>query len=150
MNKITARSLCVATLVVGYLSLLITGCAITSGTEASGKVVENNRKAELNKSIVINNRGLASDIEITDMRSTFVGKMLKVQVSLRSNNRDTTPIQYKFNWLDVQGFEINANQAWKPFMVYGKETKTIQGVAPDPRAKEFKLKIRDPDSADDY
>ena len=150
MNMSTARSLCIVALVAGGLSSMVAGCATTSGIEASGKVVENGQKKEINKSIVINNRGLAGDIEIVDMRNTFAGDLLKVQISLRSNNRDTVPIQYKFDWLDAQGFEINSNQAWQPFMVYGKETRTIQGVAPDPRAKEFKLKIRDPDSADDY
>jgi uncharacterized protein YcfL len=143
-----ARLACIVFFVGGCLCLLFTGCATTSGIEATGKVVGSDPKAGLNKSIVINNRGLASDIEIIDMRSAFAGDMLKVQVALRSNNRDTIPVQYKFDWLDANGFEINSNQAWKPFMVYGKETRTIQGVAPDPRAREFKLKLRDPDSVD--
>jgi len=148
MNMLPARLTWIVFLIGGCLSLLVTGCVTTSGIEASGKVVAIDPKVEINKSIVINNRGLASDIEITDMKSAFAGDMLKVQVSLRSNNRDTIPVQYKFDWLDANGFEINSNQAWKPFMVYGKETRTIQGVAPDPRAREFKLKLRDPDSAD--
>lgn len=133
-------------LAAGILGMQLAGCATTSGIEASGKVVAADSGNELNKSIVINNRALASDLEITDIRSTFIGNLLKAQISIRSTNRDTFPIQYKFEWLDAQGFELNANQAWKPFLVYGKETKTIQGVAPNQAAKEFKIKIRDPDS----
>jgi uncharacterized protein YcfL len=142
---LAARFLCIVILVAGFLGTLITGCASTSGIEASGKVVAADSGHSLDKSIVINNRALASDLEITDIRSAFIGDLLKVQISIRSANRDTFPIQYKFEWLDAQGFEINTNQAWKPFIVYGKETKTIQGVAPDQRAQEFKIKIRDPD-----
>lgn len=119
----------------------LTGCRATSGIEASGKVDE----AGLEKKIVINNRGLSKEIEITDIKSTFVGNIMKVQVSLHSKDRDTVPVQYRFDWFDAQGFDLNANQAWKPFLLYGKEVKVIQGVAPDQRAKEFKLKLRDPD-----
>jgi uncharacterized protein YcfL len=134
-----------AALLTCSMTAMLSGCATTSGYEASGKVVASEGQTSLDKSIVVNNRGLASDIELVDMKSAFVGNLLKVQVSLKSKNRDSVPIQYRFDWLDAQGFEINANQAWKPFMLYGKETKSIQGVAPDQRAKEFKLKIRDPD-----
>lgn len=119
----------------------LTGCRATSGIEASGKVDE----AGFEKKIVINNRGLSKEIEITDIKSTFVGDIMKVQVSLHSKDRDTVPVQYRFDWFDAQGFDLNANQAWKPFLLYGKEVKVIQGVAPDQRAKEFKLKLRDPD-----
>jgi len=133
-------------LAVGILGMHLAGCATTSGIEASGKVVQTESGHELDKSIVINNRSLSNDLEITNIRSVFVGNLLKAQVSIRSTSRDTFPIQYKFEWFDAQGFEINANQAWKPFLVFGKETKTIQGVAPDQRAKEFKIKIRDPES----
>lgn len=119
----------------------LTGCRATSGIEASGKVSE----VGLEKKIVINNRGLSKEIEITDIKSTFVGNIMKVQVSLHSKDRDTVPVQYRFDWFDAQGFDLNANQAWKPFLLYGKEVKVIQGVAPDQRAKEFKLKLRDPD-----
>lgn len=133
-------------LAAGILGMHLAGCATTSGIEASGKVVPTASGHELDKSIVINNRSLSNDLEITNIRSVFVGNMLKAQISIRSTNRETFPIQYKFEWFDAQGFEINANQAWKPFLVFGKETKTIQGVAPDQRAKEFKIKIRDPES----
>ena len=145
MNRLTIRSVCIVALVAGGLSSLVTGCASTSGIEVTGKVIKNDSGPEINKSIVFNNRGLAGDIEITDMRSSFSEDILKIQISLRSNNRDTVPLQYLFVWFDAKGFEISSNKAWTPFLVYGKETTTIHGVAPDPRVKEFKLKLRDPD-----
>lgn len=136
MFAVTLYAVCTA-----YL-LLMNGCATTSGIEASGKVLAESNPSGLHTSVVINNSGLASDLEIAGMKSESVGTMLVVQVSLRSKSRDTVPIQYKFNWFDTRGFEINANQVWKPLIVYGKETVTIRGVAPDQQAKEFKLNIR--------
>lgn len=131
-----------------FLTFLSSGCSVTSGFEATGRSVIKDGVQELDKNIIINNRGLASDLEISDMKSVLTGDLLRVQVSLRSRSRDTVPVQYRFEWFDAQGFEINANEAWKPFLIYGHETRTLQGVAPDQRAKEFKLKLRDPDTGD--
>jgi len=129
-------------------SLLMSGCATTSGIEASGTVLTDNNPSGLYTSIVINNSSLAGDLDISGMKSENSGDLLRIQVSLRSKNRDSVAVQYKFNWFDVKGFEINANPAWTPLLVYGKETVTIQGVAPDQRAKEFKLKIRAKDESE--
>lgn len=142
------RKVSIILLVAGMLAALSAGgCSTTSGIEATGKKAWNQEGApELSKNIVINNSSLAGDVEVVDVKSAMAGNLMKAQVTLRSKDRDTIPIQYKFDWYDAQGMEIVANTgAWKPFLVYGRETKTIQGVAPDPRAHEFKLKIREKD-----
>lgn len=128
-------------------ALCLGGCATTAGIEASGKRDWNQEGApELRRKVVINNSSLAGDIVVVDMKNAMAGDLLKAQVSLRSRDRDTLPIQYRFEWLDADGVEIAAGSgAWKPFLIYGRETRTIQGVAPDPRAHEFRLKIREPD-----
>ena len=124
----------------------MSGCATTAGIEATGKKSWNQEGApELSKKVVVNG-SLGGDIEVVDLKSAMAGNLMQAQVSLRSKDRDTIPIQYRFDWYDAQGMEIAANAtAWKPLLIYGRETKTIQGVAPDPRAHEFKLKIREAD-----
>jgi uncharacterized protein YcfL len=128
--------------------LLMNGCATTSGIEATGTVLVDNNPSGLYTSIVINNSGLARDLEIAGMKSENPGNLMVVQVAVRSKSRDTVPIQYKFSWFDARGFEINANQAWSPLIVYSKEMVTIRGVAPDPLVKEFKLNIRAQDASE--
>ncbi len=131
------------------LSLLtsLAGCSTTAGIEAAGKTGWNQEGERiLNKNVVINNSSLAGEIEVVDMKSALAGDMMKAQVSLRSRDRDTINIQYAFDWLDAQGMAVGGGTTvWKPFIVYGRETRTIQGVAPDPRGREFKLKIRETD-----
>jgi len=39
----------------------------------------------------------------------------------------------------------SARSAWIPIYLNGRETKTIQGLAPNPSAKTFKIKIRESD-----
>jgi uncharacterized protein YcfL len=128
-------------------SLGLVGCSTTAGVETTGKVSWDEQGARtLEKNVVFNNSGLKGDIQIVDIKSAMAGDILRAQATLRSKDKDTLTFQYRFEWYDAGGLEINSGAgSWKPLILNGRETKTVQGVAPDPRAKEFKLKIREPD-----
>lgn len=128
-------------------ALGLAGCSTTAGVEATGRTTWDEQGARsLEKSVVFNNSGLKGDVQIVDIKSAMAGDIMRVQATLRSKDRDTLPFQYRFDWYDGGGLEINSGGgSWKPLILYGRESKTIQSVAPDPRAKEFKLKIREPD-----
>ena len=128
-------------------ALGLVGCSTTAGVETTGKTSWDEQGARsLEKNVVFNNSGLKGDIQIVDVRSAMAGDIMRAQATLRSKDRDTLPFQYRFDWYDASGLEINSGAgSWKPLVLYGRESKTIQAVAPDPRAKEFKLKIREPD-----
>ncbi len=128
-------------------SLGLVGCSTTAGVETTGKMTWDGQGARsLEKQVVFNNSGLKGDIQIVDVKSAMAGDVMRAQATLRSRDRDTLPFQYRFEWYDAGGFEINSGAgSWKPLILYGREAKTVQGVAPDPRAREFKLKIREPD-----
>jgi len=128
-------------------SLGLFGCSTTAGVETTGRMTWDEQGARsLEKNVVFNNSGLKGDIQIVDVKSAMAGDIMRAQATLRSKDRDTLPFQYRFDWYDASGLEINSGAgSWKPLVLYGRESKTIQAVAPDPRAKEFKLKIRDPD-----
>jgi len=123
----------------------LSGCSTTAGVEATGKTVWNEEGArELNKNVIFNSSSLAGDLQIVDMQSALAGNVMKAQATLKSKDRDTLSFQYRFDWYDASGMEINSGAgSWKPLLITGRESKTIQSVAPDPRAKEFKLKIRE-------
>lgn len=125
----------------------LSGCSTTAGVETTGKMSWDEQGARtLEKSVLFNNSSLKGDIQIVDVKSAMAGDMMRAQATLRSKDRDTVPFQYRFDWYDANGIEINSGAgSWKPLILYGRESKTIQSVAPDPRAKEFKLKIREPD-----
>ena len=128
-------------------SLGLVGCSTTAGVETTGKTSWDEQGARsLEKKVVFNNSGLAGDFQIVDVKSAMAGDIMRAQATLRSKDKDTLPFQYRFEWYDAGGLEINSGAgSWKPLILYGRESKTLQGVAPDPRAKEFKLKIREPD-----
>jgi uncharacterized protein YcfL len=126
-------------------SFCLGGCSSTAGVETSGRAAWDEQGARsLEKNVVFN--GLKGDIQIVDVRSSMAGDIMRAQATMRSKDKDTLPLLYRFDWFDAGGVEINSGAgSWKPLILYGRETKVVQGVAPDPRAKEFKLKIREPD-----
>jgi len=142
INRATVGCLAVATL----LSIVtLNGCSTTAGVEASGKTAWNDEGArELSKKVVFESSSLAGDLKVVDMQSVLAGNMMRAQATLKSKDGDTLSFQYRFDWYEANGMEINSGAgSWKPLLLTGRETKTVQSVAPDPRAKEFKLKIRE-------
>lgn len=132
-------------LIVGMVAL--SGCSATSGAEGRAKVGWTDDGAPLlNTKVVYNSSNLSRKVAIEEMTSSKAGDMLLAQVTMRSKAGDTLNLQYKFEWFDLNGLALNAASAtWKPLIIYGKESKTIQGLAPDPRGRDYKLLLRDAD-----
>ena len=122
---------------------LLGGCASTSGIEATGKTAYSDEGARtLSQQVLINNSSLGSDLVVSALQSDRVGDLMRAQATITSKTSDTLKLQYRFIWFTAAGIELNSNSAWKPLLVYGKERKTVQGVAPDPRGASFMLAIR--------
>lgn len=134
-------ALCAAT--VGVTGL-VAGCRTTSGIEVGAAAVQTpDGNYQLSKLQVINNERLAGAIQVVDVRSAFVGDLLRANLTLVSSSSRTQDFQYKFVWFDASGMEVypDAN-AWTPMLLYGHESKAIQATAPAPSVREFKVKIR--------
>ena len=70
--------------------------------------------------------------------------LLRVRVRLASRSSRTYTAQSRFTWFDEEGLEVEPDgDAWRPLVMQGKETRTIEGVAPDARAASFRLQIRE-------
>lgn len=135
-------------LMVAALLLLVTatlgGCTGTSGAEARAKTGWSDEGApKLDTRVVFNNPALMKNVAVDEMTSARSGDIMMAQVTLRSKYADTVNLQYKFEWYDQGGLALyTASATWKPLILYGMETKTIQGVAPDARGREYKFLLR--------
>lgn len=97
----------------------------------------------------VNYKNSPVDITVLDTRSRFVNGLLQVNMELENGISNPYNLEYKFSWFDSGGMEVDpARSAWIPIYLQGKETKAIQGLAPNPSAKSYKIKIREADSDD--
>jgi uncharacterized protein YcfL len=127
------------------LCLAVSGCGTTSGIQGKGTIRPPAPEEEipLNTQVTVNNTSLARDIAVTDMKSAFSGEILQAAATVTSMTSSTLTLQYKFVWYDAKDWEIEPESGtWKPLVLYGKDVKQIQGVAPNTAAKAFKIKIR--------
>ncbi len=123
---------------------VISGCSSTAGIEGSVTATEVSPGVyEYSEYMIVNNPSLADDIQIVSLYTDFVGDMMRATITLVSKESDTQNILYSFSWYDAQGVEIDFDaRPWLSLQLFGNETKTVQGIAPNPSAKKFKIKLR--------
>ena len=93
--------------------------------------------------VLINNRALLRDLQITDIKSRMVNGLMQVQVQVLNKSSRNFSFDYSFSWFDNEGFQVfGVDGHWTTEQVTGNEVKSIIGVAPKPEAQQFKVKIR--------
>ena len=122
---------------------LAAGCASpnTSGITVGA---ETDADGNLQQLLQVDNAKLARQLHVDDL---VVGQtkngLMKVSLKLTSRQNKSIVAQAKFAWFDADGAEIDPDtDAWRPLVLHGKETRTIQGVAPSAKAVAFKLRVR--------
>ena len=122
---------------------LAAGCASpnTSGITVGA---ETDADGNLQQLLQVDNAKLARQLHVDDL---VVGQtkngLMKASVKLTSRQNKSIVAQSKFAWFDEGGNEIDPDtDPWRPLVIHGKETRTIQGVAPTAAAVSFKLRVR--------
>ena len=122
---------------------LAAGCAAPN-TAGFTVGVEADAESNLQDVLQVDDAKVARLLTVEDL---IVGQtrngLMKANVKLTSRMNKTYTAQSKFAWFDEDGVEIDPDgDPWRPLVLHGKETKTIQGVAPTAGAASFKLRIR--------
>ena len=122
---------------------LAAGCASpnTSGLTVGAEADE---EGNLQQLLQVDNAKLARQLQVDDL---VVGQtkngLMKAGVKLTSRQNKSIVAQSKFVWFDADGNEIDPDtDPWRPLVIHGKETRSIQGVAPSAAAASFKLRVR--------
>ena len=122
---------------------LAAGCASpnTSGITVGA---ETDADGNLQQLLQVDNAKLARQLHVDDL---VVGQtkngLMKASVQLTSRQNKSIVAQSKFAWFDEGGNEIDPDtDPWRPLVIHGKETRTVQGVAPSASAASFKLRVR--------
>lgn len=120
------------------LSLLM-GCASTVNTVERAAPV--GQRQMVNDKRVITDAGLNRGVRIVGVNET-PGEHLKIQVELLNTTGSLKSFNYRFEWFDANGVQVNTSTAiYLPRQIEGKESIFISAVAPTPSAKDFRLKL---------
>lgn len=118
------------------IAMLAVSCVSTAGTQI---------KSYPSDRLVRNSRLLADKLRVTDSRKTKVNDLMKVQVTARNTTREDLLFEYRYRWLDANGFEIRTPLSnWNTIECVAKDTMNMTGVAPNAKAEDFELLVRFP------
>ena len=89
--------------------------------------------------------GFAQHVELAEtpiMARTEFG-FLRSDVWIRNRKARDFAFQYKFCWFDANGLEVMPGKGiWEQKTIHGHETASLVGVAPDPSAVRFAVRLR--------
>ena len=143
MNKSKQMNMGWSLVLAALLAALAAGCAApnTAGVTVGAEM---DADGNLQEVLQVDNAKLARQLKVSDLvAGQTKNGLLKASVKLTSTLNKDVVAQSKFAWFDADGAEIDADtDAWRPLVLHGKETRTIQGVAPSAKAVAFKLRVR--------
>ena len=84
------------------------------------------------------------EMTIVGARATTTATgMAKLQLSIENRNDRPQAFQYRFTWMDQEGFVVIPDQnPWQTLHLAGREVAAIESVAQTPAARAFRLIIR--------
>ena len=127
---------------------LAAGCTRTTSSNVAEvySITGPEGEIEVRKNIVVNRPWLAQRLEFGDIRTRSTPNgFLEVQVAVTNTRTTTQQLEYSFAWYDADGFQVEAvGSAWKPHVIYGKQTVELQSIAPTPAATSVKVFVRAP------
>ncbi len=129
-------------LAVTALALLFGGCQNVNTYENAESRATPTYVAD--KRVVTDNT-LAGTVRVVSVnQATVSGNLLKIQATVENLKSSVRTVNYKFEWVDVDGMAVNSpNEVWKSLTLQGRETTTISTVAITPKAADFRLKFRE-------
>lgn len=120
------------------LALVCTSCR----NPTAGTRVESYRSTM----ITPNSRIVNKNLQIESASAGVVNGLLRVEVKGLSLSRKALQYEYRFRWLDSEGFEIDAGtRGWTSVFISSRDKAHMQGVAPNARATDFEFVVRFPD-----
>ncbi len=142
--KMTARKMPLTAVLILTAGLVwLPGCQSVNTVE---RAAPEGRRQMVDDKRVSTDYTLSRSLQVTAVNETTVsGDMLKIQVEVRNTSSRPKNFNYKFEWFDMDGMAVDSPlSAWKPARLKGKETMMLTAAAPNPRAKDFKLKLQEP------
>lgn len=115
--------------------------AALSGCSTSGMVAGDSSYSD-SPYFIVDDRIFGSQVKIVTVGHDFKGDMMRGYATLKSRRHRSLQVRYKFSWYDDKGVEIDpGTRPYNDVVIQGKDAVTISSMAPNPQAKEFKVRV---------
>ncbi len=141
MKQQLSQTLCGLALLAGVAGF--SGCSKTTVNTVERAEPVGQRQMVSDKR-VLTDAGLNRRARILSVNDGMTpGGLLKVQVEIQNMTRSLQRINYRFEWFDLNGMQVNtpATAALLQLQIEGKESTFISSLAPTPACRDFRLKL---------
>jgi uncharacterized protein YcfL len=90
--------------------------------------------------------GVPTFLKVDTIRMTRRNDFLVVQAEILNTDHKTQSLTYRFKWLDSAGFTVGGEETWKSVIIYGKQKKLLDTMAPVQQATDFRLELHAADN----
>ncbi len=88
--------------------------------------------------------GKVKHIEVIESQKARQNGFLVIKVKVTNSSSYNQNINYRFQWLDDQGFPVGKEETWKSKLIYGKQSTYINSISPVMQAVDFRIEIQEP------
>lgn len=88
--------------------------------------------------------GKVKNIEVNEIQKSRTNGFMVVKVAVNNTSSSNQKINYRFQWLDDQGFPVSTDEVWKSKLIYGEQSTFINSIAPVMQAVDFRIEIQEP------
>ncbi|MFD1259578.1 YcfL family protein [Entomomonas asaccharolytica] len=88
--------------------------------------------------------GKVKHIEVIEAQKSRQNGFLVIKVAVENTSRYNQNINYRFQWLDDQGYPVGNEETWKSKLIYGKQSTYINSIAPVMQAVDFRIELQEP------
>ena len=97
--------------------------------------------------LVVGSDQLRGRVDVGNSRFRSVGQLTQAQVMVQNMTETRYTLEYKFDWEDSQGFQVDSVNSWHRFTLTPGEARTFTSTGKVPDAKNIMFTVRLPDDA---
>ena len=122
------------------MAFVFAGCGTVNTVERAQPV---GHPQVVNDKRIITNPTLNDYVSVVGVNQTVdAGGLTNVQVNVEDTENGPASFYYKFEWYDAQEMFVDSPMSvWTEKTIQSGEQISLQGIAPNPQAKDFRLKL---------
>jgi uncharacterized protein YcfL len=127
--------------------------AMSAGCNETGNVRPNNGELVPNAAIdqshpraalILGSDDMIGTLNIGGLRFRQVGQLSQAQVTVQNLTNDNFSLEYRFEWQDRDGFNIDSLGTWHRFKLAAHGAKSFSSTGKTPEAYKFVFTVRYP------
>lgn len=88
--------------------------------------------------------GKVKNIDVIETQKARENGFLVIKVAVKNTSSRNQNINYRFQWLDDQGFPVGKEESWRSKLIYGGQSTFITSIAPVMNAVDFRIEMQEP------